>query len=104
MQVTKRVQEEFKRREKQGLQLIHSYLGDVNVGVFGSYARGDYLSNSDIDFCIIGERPDRYTSGNLRCDADEIGVDIVFVSEDYFNHSDQLFAKAIRRDWRKCDG
>lgn len=33
------------------------------IGIFGSYARGDYKSTSDIDFCIIvKERPSHYIS------------------------------------------
>ena len=46
------------------LSTIQSYNLDYEeIGIFGSYARGDYKSTSDIDFCIIvKERPSHYIS------------------------------------------
>ena len=53
----------FDTRRDQALAIIQSYrIPFQEVGVFGSYARGDYTTKSDIDLCMIMEtRPDRYT-------------------------------------------
>lgn len=93
----------FKQRELQILQLIKD--ADISykeVGVFGSYARNDYKSSSDIDFLIItNNRPDRVTSGSLREEAEILGADIIFVTSEYFRKDESQFAQQIRRDYRR---
>lgn len=101
--VTRNVEENFKQREKSVLKLISNY--DIHfdgVGIFGSYARGNYKSTSDIDFCIItNNRPSREVSGSLREDAELLGADIIFVTPEYFEHDPSEFAKQLRRDYRR---
>lgn len=64
----------FAGRLKQVLHLIeHSGIEYEEIGIFGSYARGDCKTTSDIDFLVIvPERPDRCISGELREQANEL--------------------------------
>ncbi len=99
------VAESFKEREQKVLDLIkESGISYQMAGVFGSYARGEFKSGSDIDFCIVtNERPPRELSGGLREDADLLGADVVFVTEEYFKEDTSEFAKNLRRDFIRLD-
>ena len=96
------LENKFKRRLKQALQLIDSYnIEYQKIGVFGSYARNEYNSRSDIDLCLIVDfKPSRKISGSLREECELIGVDIVFVTQEYFESNTSRFAEKLRRDWR----
>lgn len=75
--------------------ILNSGLEFTELGIFGSYARGDYKATSDIDFyAIVTEHPDRVLSGNLRQDLEDMGADLVYIRKD----SDSLLSKEIRRD------
>ena len=91
----------FKEREEKVLALIkESGILYQMVGVFGSYARGEFKGGSDIDFCIVtNERPARSVSGSLREEADLLGADVIFVTEEYFQEDDTEFARNLRRDF-----
>lgn len=101
--VSDTVQKDFNIRFNKVLALIRDYNIDYEeVGVFGSYARGDYKGLSDIDFCIITDkRPDRRTSGSLREDADILKADIVYITREYFASDSSRFAKNLRKDYRR---
>ena len=103
MYVSEVVKQAYRQREQKVLQLIKdSGISYIKVGVFGSYARQEYKSGSDIDFCIIvEEKPDHATSGWLREDADMLGADIVIVTETYFKEDQSEFARQLRRDFRE---
>ena len=74
----------------------------VEIGVFGSYARNEYNALSDVDICVIvKEMPTRYITGWLRDDAEELGADICFITEEQFKLSDTVFMNNIRRDYRR---
>lgn len=64
MRVPQNVMEAMEERLEKCLPTIQSYNLDYEeIGIFGSYARGDYKSTSDIDFCIIvKEHPSHYVS------------------------------------------
>lgn len=93
----------FENREKEVLKLIEKYqVSYEEIGIFGSYARKDYKATSDLDFCIITEnKPDRYISGMLRSDAEDLKADIVYVTKEYFETSTTPFAQNLRRDYRR---
>lgn len=101
--VSKNVSEAFKIRLQKVLDLIEQYeIKYEEIGVFGSYARGDYKISSDIDFCIVTDiRPDRRTSGSLREDAELIGADIMYVTRDYLETDNSYFAENLRKDYRR---
>ena len=103
MCVGKSVEEHFLQRKKKVIDLIKSFnLQYEEIGIFGSYARGDYKSTSDIDFCIVTqERPESFISGALREEAELLKADIVFVSPEFFNTSTSNFAKHLRKDYRR---
>lgn len=93
----------FAERQDQILHLIENAGIDYEeIGILGSYARGDCKTTSDINFLVIvKEHPDRYVSGELRDQAAELGADIVYMTRDYFNHDNRLFTTNVRRDY-KC--
>lgn len=101
--VTKNVEENFAQRKESVIKLIQTYkIQFYEVGIFGSYARNDYKSTSDIDFCIITDhRPSRMVSGSLREDAEMLGADVIFVSPSYFADDASEFASQLRRDYRR---
>lgn len=103
MQTNGKVADAFRKREEKILNLIlESGLPYQEIGIFGSYARGDYNAMSDIDFCVIvEEHPDRVFSGLLRTEAEEMGADIVYVRPDYFKEDESAFAKELRRDYKR---
>lgn len=92
----------FAERQHQVLRLIeNSGIDYEEIGIFGSYARGDCKTTSDIDFLVIvKEQPDRYLSGELREKAAELDADIVYMTRDYFNHNNRLFTSCVRRDYQ----
>lgn len=99
MMMNSHLQKVFKEREQTVLQLIlRTGLDYEAIGLFGSWARKESKGTSDIDFFIIGERPERAVTGSLRSDAAELGADIVFVSKEYFLNDKSLFARNLRRD------
>ena len=71
------------------------------LGVFGSYARGEYKSTSDVDLCVITDCCDRVLLSDLRTEAELLQADIVFVTRHIFNCSDKLIHRNIRRDYRR---
>lgn len=91
----------FEEREKKAFDMIlNSGLEFIELGIFGSYARNEYTSLSDIDIlAIVKERPSRRLSGNLREDLESIKVDLVYSTKEYFHNSDSLFAKQLRNDY-----
>lgn len=101
--MTANLQQSFQDRLNSALALIKEYGIRYNeAGIFGSYARGDFKGTSDIDIClVVDEHPPRRVSGALREDCELLKVDIVFVTPDYLNNSQDRFAKKLRRDYKK---
>lgn len=101
--VSDNVEKDFNIRFNKVIALIKDYNIDYEeVGIFGSYARGDYNGFSDIDFCIVtSNRPDRRTSGSLREDADILRADIIYVTKEYFNNNSSKFAINLKKDYRR---
>lgn len=103
--MTEQLQEQFENRLNKAITIIKSYDIMYNkLGVFGSYARGDYCGSSDIDIClIVSEKPNRKISGSLREDCELLGVDVIFVTQGYFDNDDSRFARKLRADWKCLD-
>lgn len=102
MCVTETVAEHFANRLSQMLDIIrNSKLVFVQGGIFGSYARNDYKSTSDIDFCIITNETNRYLRGFLRDEAESLGIDLIFVTPEYYTTDTSNFAKHLRKDFRR---
>ncbi|MFI3212636.1 MAG: nucleotidyltransferase domain-containing protein [Eubacteriales bacterium] len=103
MFVAEKVEEDFKQRLSHTIRLIQSYQVEyLEIGIFGSYARGEYKSTSDIDVCVVvKEKPSRYVSGELREEADIMRVDIVFVTPDYLQSGEEPFAIQLRQDYQR---
>lgn len=93
----------FDGQLEKAVRLIDAYnIPYEELGIFGSFARGEATNRSDIDIClIVKEHPERCISGCMRSDAEELGVDVVYVTREYFEHSDAWFAQNLRRDYRR---
>ncbi len=54
--------------------------GIIDLGVFGSVARGESISSSDIDLCVRTEQPDPFSLVHIKEDIENIlniPVDII---------------------------
>lgn len=101
--VSEAIKAKFLRIQNEMIERILAQEFDfVEIGVFGSYARGEYTALSDIDICVIvKEMPSRYITGWLRDDAEELGADICFITEEQFENSETVFMSNLRRDYRR---
>lgn len=99
------IKPEMDKRFRECLDIIlKSEVNFKELGVFGSYARGDYNSTSDIDFyMIVDSKPDRIKSCLLRELLDEKKAELLFITTDTFNKSETLLYENIRRDCRKVE-
>lgn len=101
MILSNKVIEHFKAKERKALELIKSYAFEfVEIGIFGSYARNTYTAISDIDILVVSlEKPARWIRGSIRDELDLKGVDVHFVSLEYFNNSNDNFMNHVRKDY-----
>ncbi len=103
--MTNYLEEAFANRLQRALEIIKNYdIKYETIGLFGSYARGEYNGRSDIDIAlVVNNKPDRVISGCLREECESIGVDIVFITPDYLKNDNSRFAIKLRRDWRELN-
>lgn len=68
--------------------------------LFGSCARGEMKTGSDIDLLVITNFPvDTHEQrGRIRDSLDEYNVDLVFYIQEMFNEATSLFVNNIKRD------
>lgn len=97
------LERKFARIVEQMMEVIDCSLLDYRlVGVFGSFARGDYTVRSDVDLCIVvDELPDRYLRGCLYDEAEDLGVDLCFVTTKRFETEDSRFLNNIRENFKE---
>lgn len=80
--------------------------GLMEIGLFGSIARGDFTCESDVDIYLVfeGEVPERTIKGRLRSLAEENECDLVFMKEIDFVEP-QLLQQNIEKNhqviWRR---
>ena len=103
--MTEMLKQAFDKRMEDAIKLIKDFnIEYEKIGVFGSYARGTFKGSSDIDICLVVEKkPPRWESGELRELCEMKGVDVVFVTPDYFENSQDRFAIKLRSDWREIN-
>ena len=83
-------------------RILNQKFDFIEIGIFGSYAREEYNALSDVDICVIvNEMPSRYVKGWLRDDAEELGADIYFITEEQFESSNTVFMNNLRKDYRR---
>lgn len=97
------LERKFNETLEQMMQVIdHSPLEYRTAGVFGSFARGDYTVRSDVDLCVVvDDLPDRYLKGHLYDEAEDLGVDLCFVTTKRFETEDSRFLNNIRKDFKE---
>ena len=63
--------------------------GIIDLGIFGSVARGEYSTSSDIDLCVRTEHPDPFSLVHIKADIESIlniPVDIIRLRESMNPH------------------
>ena len=97
------LKQSFDKRYAQAIELVSaSGIPFSKVGIFGSYARGDFKADSDIDFCIVCEElPSRRDAAYLRCLLDDIGVDCTIMTRSRFECEDSRFMRNLRKDLKE---
>lgn len=100
--IPERIRKLFKERENKAIELIKkSGIKYDEIGIFGSYSRGDYKANSDIDILVITEElPEPTIRGLLYGNLDMIGVQLVYSKRSVFNES-TVFSKEVQRDYKR---
>lgn len=74
----------------------------IEFGLFGSVARGEYNTLSDIDIVIlVNEIPDKYAIAKLRAALDDNHCDLAFMLIKNFENPSTLFHKEVKRDYRR---
>ncbi|MDF2486367.1 MAG: polymerase beta, Nucleotidyltransferase [Herbinix sp.] len=77
----------------------------VEVGVFGSFARGTFTALSDSDLYVVSKNTLKHSvRGEVRCFAEEHSCDVVFFTEDNFVESHSLLAQKIYKERRVLYG
>ena len=99
------IKEYFDNKFEQALSIVRRYdLDFYKFGIFGSYSRGDYDASSDIDIVIIfNELPPRRITANLRCDLDDLNVDLAVLLKSSFDNPSSAFTKSVVRDFREIN-
>lgn len=100
---TKKVEANFEERLNAGLEIIkNSSIQFEQVGIFGSYARGDHKGSSDIDLCFVTKNtPNQKEKAILKADLDDLNIDCTFVSEESFSNEQSKFFVNLRKDYRR---
>lgn len=103
MWVSDTIKSNFEERLRKAECIIKdSGISFCSIGIFGSYARGDYKGHSDIDLCVIcDELPDRWTAALLRSSLDTLGVDCTIMTRSRFKEEDTKFMRNLRRDYKE---
>ena len=76
-------QEILRKLQKYRYENATTY-GIRKIGIFGSYARGEAKENSDIDICIVMDRPDLFRMVHIREDLQRLfdrSIDLVRIRE-----------------------
>ena len=85
------------------MNVIDAYdINFIEYGVFGSVARGDYKTTSDVDIVMLVDiMPERQVVSNLRCDLEEIGCDFAILYKHNYEQPKTTFQREIKRDYRR---
>lgn len=100
------VREQKEKIIELAIDTVKQYVTNYSeIGLFGSVARGNYSASSDVDLYIISDtKIDKYKKAELSSDLEELGVDIVFLTnEDVIRNKEHLLVKNILRDRRILD-
>ena len=87
---------------KEILQLLSQYkptamskYGLTRIGIFGSVARGEQSSDSDVDVCYNGKAPSLLTLDHIQCDLEKLfGCPVDLVRE----NMNDLLRKRIQKE------
>ncbi|WP_180270777.1 nucleotidyltransferase family protein [Sporanaerobium hydrogeniformans] len=78
----------------------------LEIGLYGSLARGDFKASSDIDLYVLYEEMPKGTQkGEIYEEAYDRGIDLLISSYKAFYETDSVFCKNVLRDrkiiWKK---
>lgn len=99
--VSERIKNIFNEREEMALNaIVQSGIDFIEVGIYGSYARGTYKGTSDIDIaCIVEDIPDGDRECYLTVTLEMRDVDLKFFKQTDFLENKSEFYRQLRRDY-----
>ena len=96
------VKEQLKVRQEAKIDRVLPILissGAVEIGVYGSFARGDYKATSDVDLYVLYESiPNKVLKGELYEAAYELDIDLLICEQKQFYESTSVFTKNVMKD------
>lgn len=95
--------ERFTKALSASLKCLYQYRSVELVVLYGSCAKNEIKSTSDIDLMVISEEKlDSKSRSIIRGSVQELDldveVDVVFYSKNTFDNSDDIFTKNVRND------
>ena len=96
------VRHQLKVRQEAKIETLLPKLissGALEIGVCGSFARGDYKATSDVDLYVLYESlPDKVEKGELYEAAYEVDIDLLICEQKQFYESTSVFTKNVMKD------
>lgn len=96
------IREQLKVRQEAKIDRLLPILissGAVEIGVYGSFARGDYKATSDVDLYVLYESlPNKVQKGELYETAYEVDVDLLICEQKQFYESTSVFTRNVMKD------
>jgi len=87
--------------KKSLLKIIRKHLPKASIYLYGSRARGDNASGSDVDLALdAGRSIDISTIGNIKEEIEESTIPLFVDVVDVYNSSPEFLAE-IKKDWIK---
>ncbi|MGL5677340.1 MAG: nucleotidyltransferase family protein [Cellulosilyticaceae bacterium] len=97
-----KIRDVLKKRQQKKIEQILSILkstSPLEIGVYGSVARGDYKATSDIDIYVLyKEVPVGREKGELYEAAEELGIDLLISEYNSFYSVESAFCKSVMKD------
>lgn len=96
------LKEKLKNKQQQKIDTILPILIQTSpkeIGIYGSFARGDYKATSDVDMYVLYDRNlDKVVKGELYELAQECGIDLLISKVDGFYDTESVFCANIFKD------
>lgn len=94
------LRENKKELLQKKIEKLTEELGGISyIILFGSYARGEEKSTSDLDILVLTEQEiSREIRGGLSSEFEEENIDLVFYTMKQFELSDCLLVSQIRKE------
>lgn len=96
------IKEQLKARQEAKIERLLPILissGALEIGVYGSFARGDHKATSDVDLYALYESvPNKVEKGELYEAAYEVDIDLLICEQKQFYESTSVFTRNVMKD------